>query len=145
MGYEITSTADSFSISLFCCYTDNYRPCRSSGWKFTGRDEHWKTHLKFFFLLICHIFLAFHISRNQLLIAWHIISSLSVFLVYWFRLSGRPWRRDWESSQVLLPGFCQDVVGRHQWGRWEACTSFTGSSASVLCGLQQVSLLRFKI
>lgn len=144
MGYKITLTADSLYISLLCCYPDNYRLCRSSGWKFAGRDEHWKTHLKFLFLLICHIFLAFHISRNQLLIAWHIIS-LSVFLVYWFRLSGRPWRRDWESSQVPLPGFCQDIVGRYQWSHREACTWFTVSSASAFCGCQQVSLLRFKV
>lgn len=90
-------------------------------------------------------FLAFRISRNQLLITWRIISSLSVFLVYWFCLSGRPWRRGWESSQVLLPGFCQDIVGRHQWSRWEACTCFTLSSVSALCGCQQVLLLRVKI
>lgn len=130
---------DFISHPLLCFYPDNYRLCQSLGLKFMGRDEQWKTNLKFFFPLIYHVlYLACHISRNQLLITWHIISSLSLFLVDWFCLSGRQWRRSWESSQVLIPGFYQDFVGRHLWSGWEACICFIFASASVCCGCQQV-------
>lgn len=127
------------SYPLLCFYPDNYRLCQSSGLKFTGRDEQWKTNWKFFFPLIYHVlYLACHISRNQLLITWHIISFLSLFLVDWFCLSGRPWRRGWECRQALLPGLYQDFVGRHLGSGWGSCTCVILISASVLCGCQQV-------
>lgn len=123
------------SYPLLCFYPDNYRLCQSSGLKFIGRYEQWKTNLKFLFSLILSHSLALCILRNQLLITWHIIFSFSFFLVDWSCLSGRPWR-SWEWSQALLPGFYQDFVGRHLWSGSEACTCFVFASASVLCGWQ---------
>lgn len=144
MEYKVFQLYSGFiSYPLLCFYPDNYRLCQSSGLRFIDRYEQWKTNLKFLpDLSHC---LALCISRNQLLITWHIISSFSVFLVDWFCLSGRPWR-SWESSQAVLLGFYQDLVGRRLWGGWKACTCFIFASASVLCGCQQVPFsLIFKI